>query len=240
MAGGTYTPSGSTQTVSCSGKKMTSNVVINPIPSNYVNVKANQTVFNNGVCSICTRIYPYYVNSSNNYYTGTSIYASSTAVNGYVQNAYGYNNTPGGAAGTSTKPIIPIKNLSVGNPGTYGGSWLLLDGSFLIDQFSKISINVDIFFPSTEPWPRGSLQLGIKSIGTSKDFQLSIFSANLPSVTENLLGKTQNYTFSGNLRFSEQYIKNKYYYIGISTYESGGGITYKYIATYLKSLTFSN
>ena len=48
LAGGTYTPSGSSQTISCNGKLMTSNVVINAIPSSYVNLTSGGTVFRNG------------------------------------------------------------------------------------------------------------------------------------------------------------------------------------------------
>ena len=48
MAGKTITPSTSQQTVSCNGKAMTGNIVVNAIPSNYVNINSNPTVFKNG------------------------------------------------------------------------------------------------------------------------------------------------------------------------------------------------
>ena len=47
LAGSTITPSSSQQTVSCSGKYMTGNIVINAIPSTYVNL-SNCTVFLDG------------------------------------------------------------------------------------------------------------------------------------------------------------------------------------------------
>lgn len=48
MNGGTYNPSTSAQTVSCSGKKMNSNIVINAIPSNYINTSGGSYIFNAG------------------------------------------------------------------------------------------------------------------------------------------------------------------------------------------------
>ena len=50
MAGGTYTPGSSDQTISCSGKKMTSNIIIKAVPDGYVNT-GTWTVFRNGVYS---------------------------------------------------------------------------------------------------------------------------------------------------------------------------------------------
>lgn len=44
MNGGTYTPSTSVQTISCNGKRMNSNVIINAIPANFVNPTAGQSV----------------------------------------------------------------------------------------------------------------------------------------------------------------------------------------------------
>lgn len=43
--GGTYTPSGSAQTISCAGKKMNGNIVIGAIPSNYLNITSGQVTF---------------------------------------------------------------------------------------------------------------------------------------------------------------------------------------------------
>lgn len=48
QSGGTYTPSGSVQTIYCSGKYMTGNITFNAIPSGYVNVNGNADLFNNG------------------------------------------------------------------------------------------------------------------------------------------------------------------------------------------------
>ena len=46
--GGTYTPQPWQQVHQCAGSYMTGNVVINPIPSNYLDITANQSVFLNG------------------------------------------------------------------------------------------------------------------------------------------------------------------------------------------------
>ena len=48
MAGQTITPSTSQQTVSCSGKKMTGNIVIGAIPSNYISTTAGASFFESG------------------------------------------------------------------------------------------------------------------------------------------------------------------------------------------------
>ena len=48
MAGATYTPSTSSQTIYCSGKYMTGNITFNAIPSNYVNPSAGAAFFENG------------------------------------------------------------------------------------------------------------------------------------------------------------------------------------------------
>ena len=46
--GGTYTPQPWQQVHQCAGAYMTGNVVINPIPSNFIDFTSGQTVFNNG------------------------------------------------------------------------------------------------------------------------------------------------------------------------------------------------
>ena len=61
MAGGTYTPGSSDQTISCSGKKMTSNIVIKAAAG----VTSNQVVFNLGVFTHVIGTHPYYVSSTN-------------------------------------------------------------------------------------------------------------------------------------------------------------------------------
>ena len=45
MGGQTITPSSSTQTVSCSGKYMTGNIVVNAISNNYINITDGVVVF---------------------------------------------------------------------------------------------------------------------------------------------------------------------------------------------------
>lgn len=65
MGGGTYTPNTAQQTVSCSGKAMTGNIVINPIPSNYYNANNNQTVFNYGSYGIAGSMGAYYADTNN-------------------------------------------------------------------------------------------------------------------------------------------------------------------------------
>ncbi len=46
--GGTYTPQAYAQTVYCDGARMIGNIVINPIPGNFVDVNVNQDLFRNG------------------------------------------------------------------------------------------------------------------------------------------------------------------------------------------------
>ena len=48
QGGQTITPSTSQQTVSCNGKLMTGNIVINAIPSNYVNINSSPAFFSGG------------------------------------------------------------------------------------------------------------------------------------------------------------------------------------------------
>lgn len=48
MGGQTITPSKSQQTISCSGKKMSSNITINAIPSNFADLTAGAVVFKDG------------------------------------------------------------------------------------------------------------------------------------------------------------------------------------------------
>ena len=49
MGGQTITPSKSQQTISCAGKKMSSNIIINAIPGNYYDLTGNGVVFKEGV-----------------------------------------------------------------------------------------------------------------------------------------------------------------------------------------------
>ena len=46
--GGTYSPQNYTQTIYCDGARMIGNIVINPVPGNYVDVNVNQDLFRNG------------------------------------------------------------------------------------------------------------------------------------------------------------------------------------------------
>lgn len=67
LSGATYTPATSAQTISCSGKYMTSNIIINPIPSNYADMTTGITVFDNGQFpnpKICSGFWPYEVHTS--------------------------------------------------------------------------------------------------------------------------------------------------------------------------------
>ncbi len=124
MNGGTYTPSSSQQTISCSGKKMNSNIVISAIPSKYVDITANQTVFSNGVCRLVKRVYPYLI---------TRI------------------NTSSGTLWDSAN-IAPQSNYNIfmrgGSYGSNGGNaynwYLLLDGTVDLSKFSKINITVTV------------------------------------------------------------------------------------------------
>ena len=77
MNGQTITPGSAQQTIFCSGKKMNGNIVVNAIPGNFVDVTANQTVFNNGVCSLATRAYPKYINWLDNVMGGKPHWAAS-------------------------------------------------------------------------------------------------------------------------------------------------------------------
>lgn len=75
MSGSTITPSASQQTVSCSGKYMTGNVVVNPIPSTYL-APGNWTVFNYGAFPINgLGLAPYYCT------TPGATYPTSTVTN---------------------------------------------------------------------------------------------------------------------------------------------------------------
>lgn len=58
--GQTVTPTTSQQTVSCSGKLMTGDVVVNPIPSNYVNVSSNPAFFSGGTYGKLADLGAYY------------------------------------------------------------------------------------------------------------------------------------------------------------------------------------
>ena len=51
MSGGTYTPSGSQQTISCTNKKMTSDIVLGAIPNNYMKVELFYDLANPIICS---------------------------------------------------------------------------------------------------------------------------------------------------------------------------------------------
>lgn len=125
MNGGTYTPSGSQQTISCSGKKMNSNIIISAIPSKYVDVTAAQTVFNNGVCRLIKRVYPYYIRSSR---SGSP--SSSTRYTVDESNPITYDTTNGNALLTKEKDSSGYYYL------------LVLDGSIRYGHFKKIKFDV--------------------------------------------------------------------------------------------------
>lgn len=80
QGGLTYTPNKSTQTAAVSGKYMTGNVVINPIPANYADITSGATVFSNGVFSFISGLHPTYCAKI---YPGTdgSIWVSCTRPN---------------------------------------------------------------------------------------------------------------------------------------------------------------
>lgn len=75
MAGKTIAPSSSAQTVACSGKYMTGNIVVSAIPSKYVDVSSGVTVFHNGTLN--TAILP---EGFKNVSTAESISYSSSGV----------------------------------------------------------------------------------------------------------------------------------------------------------------
>ena len=69
MGGGTYTPSGSAQTIYCSGKYMTENITFNAIPSNYVVPSVGAAFFSGGSYGVLAGgLGAYYVRSSGNQY----------------------------------------------------------------------------------------------------------------------------------------------------------------------------
>ena len=124
MNGGTYTPSGSQQTISCSGKKMNSNIIISAIPSKYVDVTAAQTVFSNGVCRLVKRVYPYLITRFN-----TSSGTLWDKINITPQSNYN----------------IFMRGGSYGSDGGNAYKWyLLLDGTVDLSKFSKINITVTV------------------------------------------------------------------------------------------------
>lgn len=60
MAGSTITPSKSRQTISCSGKKMTSNIIVEAISDQYTQLQPGQVVFPEGVSPELIGVHPYY------------------------------------------------------------------------------------------------------------------------------------------------------------------------------------
>ena len=60
MAGQTVTPTKLRQTISCSGKKMTSNIIIEAISDNYTQLLPGQVVFPEGVSPELIGVHPYY------------------------------------------------------------------------------------------------------------------------------------------------------------------------------------
>ena len=126
MNGGTYAPSGSQQTISCSGKKMNSNIVISAIPSKYVDVTANQTVFNNGVCRLIKRVYPYYVE-------WVKVMSSSGG-----SATYKWANKTYGTAPSGSNPNFGFKDT------IEYGYFLVLDGSVDITKFKTISVTATV------------------------------------------------------------------------------------------------
>lgn len=60
MAGSTITPSKSRQTISCSGKKMTSNIIVKAISDQYTQLQPGQVVFPEGVSPELIGVHPYY------------------------------------------------------------------------------------------------------------------------------------------------------------------------------------
>lgn len=68
LAGGTYTPSTSAQTIYCKGKYMTENITFNGIPSNYVNTSTGGAFFSGGSYGPLGNLGAYYVTSTSKTY----------------------------------------------------------------------------------------------------------------------------------------------------------------------------
>lgn len=226
MAGGTYTPSGSTQTVSCSGKKMTSNVVINPIPSNYVNVKANQTVFNNGVCSICTRIYP--------------------KMWGNSRNGWQFQNYADLTQGASYIGLYPRDATN-----TYQNYYCYLDGTIQIGLFNSVEVTYSGTYGGNAKRWSASYNIsmyGAKGNATSISDQYYTGAGFAISTGDDqpVIGQEYTWTKTVTLKFSvgtdatKNYInRNDKYFIGFSCFASYYDNTQAYLATArIKKITF--
>lgn len=124
MAGGTYTSGSADQTISCSGKKMTGNIVVKAVNASSL-ISGNQAVFNKGVFAFSPGFHPYYVN-------------------GYAP----YSNAAGGgpwfADGTGDLGVEGVlKGCVMGNNSASNGSAnsvLVLKGSLNLAYFSKIQV----------------------------------------------------------------------------------------------------
>ncbi|MGL5434289.1 MAG: hypothetical protein ACRDBO_02660 [Lachnospiraceae bacterium] len=81
----TITPNTATQTVSSSGKYLTGNITVNPIPSNYLNVSNNATVFNSGSYGMVADLGAYHTYAAST--TSVPTYQGETVVvsNGLMQ-----------------------------------------------------------------------------------------------------------------------------------------------------------
>ena len=156
MAGGTYTPSTSKQTISCSGKKMTSNIIINAIPSSYVNT-GSWTVFNSGTFSGNFGWVPQYVKYSKYYHPSPYDYSAQTMVKlgnivyDDIEDGLSYglpllhkrNVVSGG-------PYLAFQNtnFSTGDRGVSypaSGNYLMLNRAIDISKYNYVDITYAIF-----------------------------------------------------------------------------------------------
>lgn len=148
MAGQTITPSTSQQTVSCSGKKMTGNIVIAAIPGSYV-ATSSWSVFKNGA------------------FDGSG-YAWVPQYAGYNNSSTeGYTTDQPGTAGNQTGMSKKGTNIQYENVSGYGSLPLLYKKGFAVTNSDMFYILRSTNYNPMYNWPKSMLMLN-RAIDISK------------------------------------------------------------------------
>ena len=148
MAGQTITPSTSQQTVSCSGKKMTGNIVIAAIPGSYV-ATSSWSVFKNGA------------------FDGSG-YAWVPQYAGYNNSSTeGYTTDQPGTAGNQTGMSKKGTNIQYENVSGYGSLPLLYKKGFAVTNSDMFRILRSTNYNPMYNWPKSMLMLN-RAIDISK------------------------------------------------------------------------